>query len=477
MTVDPRLLTLIGKKLYSSNPLPIVVRELLQNARDACIRKGIVPRIYIEIIANSNTSVDVYVEDNGIGMTEEQLLNDFLCLGNTSKMDDSEAVGGFGIAKAALMRNKKWSVQSLDNFIDESYVYEGKDILKVTDAVDGTRISVHIDEFVPTWAFIQALQMIYLSEVDITLEAKFLHYDKFVDDHAGWHGAELTFKEEQGMWLARTFDKMMLVFGEHTSSELKGKTFVRLAGLLQFIIPSYGDRQFNIMIDLSPEKRPDDTDYPLTMSREGFSDSVDSDITELIRECDENPITAIIEAERLSTGPKIEIREGWLLRGKRNREPEEHSYDTTDTLVSHSIPKVRSEVRFSHQSLYLENYDEANRDIRNDIKILKVWREILLICADTNDPFGVGFKIHPQVNAARVSTEKGIHYVLNPDCLDTIQVYEAQIHFLHYLACHEVAHFTHSSHTEMHSNEFCQIYEETIQEVQELMGKLIRIIR
>jgi HSP90 family molecular chaperone len=54
MSIDPRLVSLVGRKLYSSHPIPIVTRELLQNSVDACRRKGIEPDIKIEIFHNDD---------------------------------------------------------------------------------------------------------------------------------------------------------------------------------------------------------------------------------------------------------------------------------------------------------------------------------------------------------------------------------------------------------------------------------------
>src|SRR3990170_9015097 len=129
MSIDPRLLKLVGRKLYSSHPIPIIVRELLQNSVDACNRKGVEPRITItvkQLDANGNDWL-VSCEDNGIGMTPEQLVNDFLRLGG-KKEEWANQTGGFGIAKAAILGSDDWEVHTLNNFLSRDILHIGGDI-------------------------------------------------------------------------------------------------------------------------------------------------------------------------------------------------------------------------------------------------------------------------------------------------------------------------------------------------------------
>ena len=119
LKISPEVIRMLGRKLYSSHPLPIVVRELLQNSIDACKRYDVTPQIDISIdIDTEDKMINVTCKDNGEGMTEDILLNKFLCLGESGKRDDKGGTGGFGIAKAAIMSNIFWSVHSHDMYID-----------------------------------------------------------------------------------------------------------------------------------------------------------------------------------------------------------------------------------------------------------------------------------------------------------------------------------------------------------------------
>ena len=93
----------------------MVVRELLQNAVDACIKKnkntGEEASVWIDIKTPSVLGMkiddryelcDILCRDTGVGMSWDTVKEKFFVLFESGKEADIEATGGFGIAKAAI---------------------------------------------------------------------------------------------------------------------------------------------------------------------------------------------------------------------------------------------------------------------------------------------------------------------------------------------------------------------------------------
>nr|WP_198315508.1 ATP-binding protein [Chitinophaga tropicalis] len=114
--IEKLITNLGGEMLYgvASNQLEIVIRELIQNARDAVkaresYDKGVSSKVSIKIIAEGN-DIWLILEDNGIGMSERVLTGPLLDFGTsfwTSSLIQSEfpglrsskyrSIGKFGI--------------------------------------------------------------------------------------------------------------------------------------------------------------------------------------------------------------------------------------------------------------------------------------------------------------------------------------------------------------------------------------------
>lgn len=75
--------------LYA-DPIYAMVRELFCNAADASVGED----LYVTFTIN-NLGIDI--EDYGCGMTKEQLENNYLTYGASSKTDDFSQIGGFGL--------------------------------------------------------------------------------------------------------------------------------------------------------------------------------------------------------------------------------------------------------------------------------------------------------------------------------------------------------------------------------------------
>ena len=98
------LLKVLGDNLYSS---PVVsIRELIQNAYDACIRRKVEakwqkrPKIQIKVNPNKGT---VEIKDNGSGLTDQEIIRYLATIGDgytrilRQKTADENAVGYFGL--------------------------------------------------------------------------------------------------------------------------------------------------------------------------------------------------------------------------------------------------------------------------------------------------------------------------------------------------------------------------------------------
>lgn len=474
MTVDPRLMQLLGKKLYSSHPLPIVVRELLQNARDACVRKGVEPLIKITIAYNSPTDITVTCTDNGIGMTEQQLVEDFLCLGNTSKSQDSSAIGGFGIAKAALMRNPSWSVHSLDNYMDDTFIMEGKDIAK-KERIDGTIVTVNIDEYCGSTAMIRALMMVYFSDVEVDLSVKWEGNEWQNDPSAGWDIEDFEMLESEKEYHAIKYPAYELPLEIPHRLNIEKYNIIRLNGLVQYVYNSYSDRTFNLLFELYPTCRPEEKDYPLTMSREEITGPLKYAINKIVQTADANPLS--VSNMYVKPEESIKIVDGYLVRGKRNFHERADPTMSSDisSLTARDMAVEDPTVPEKPRAMKLLLHEYKQGDAR-DIKLLRLWREIMIECADNEDMFGIGLTGDENTNACRMDYAGNDYYLLNPAYIPKGVRKELVVIMLFRLACHEAAHYDYRNHGEMHSNMDSQIFTEVLPTIWDKMLELKRLL-
>jgi hypothetical protein len=113
LKMDDGVVMQLGSKMYSQSVWWVVLRELIQNGLDA-------GATVISISTNWND--ELIVQDNGSGMSKQDLLGIFLTVGGSDKIRNKNTVGGFGIAKLAIF--------SCDNFEVVSNTWKlTKDIL------------------------------------------------------------------------------------------------------------------------------------------------------------------------------------------------------------------------------------------------------------------------------------------------------------------------------------------------------------
>lgn len=100
--MDPRLMKVLGAKLYSGDLGAVAMRELLQNAIDAVrgLSDSSTGKITMTVSTINRT---ISIQDNGHGMLPEVAQKELLDIGGSKKEEGSS--GGFGIAKVALFAN------------------------------------------------------------------------------------------------------------------------------------------------------------------------------------------------------------------------------------------------------------------------------------------------------------------------------------------------------------------------------------
>lgn len=97
-TISENVIELLIEPLYQQqNKLKVVVRELLQNALDACKKKRVNAKVNIKVYENESENW-LEIKDNGIGMDLQEIKDNLLTVGKTSKESSCEGlVGKYGI--------------------------------------------------------------------------------------------------------------------------------------------------------------------------------------------------------------------------------------------------------------------------------------------------------------------------------------------------------------------------------------------
>ncbi|WP_026883551.1 SIR2 family NAD-dependent protein deacylase [Clostridium akagii] len=102
--ISDNVIELLIKPLYQlQDKMQVVVRELLQNALDACKSKGVSSDISIKLIKDSERNEYLQIEDNGTGMDIKVVRESFLTIGRTSKNKNAKGlVGKYGVGILSL---------------------------------------------------------------------------------------------------------------------------------------------------------------------------------------------------------------------------------------------------------------------------------------------------------------------------------------------------------------------------------------
>jgi hypothetical protein len=259
--ISSDLISMLGKKLYSSSHMVILARELLQNSIDAVSQTN-KPKIEIALTGSMLT-----VSDNGCGMDNDTLLNVFLCIGGSKKQSNT-SVGGFGIAKVCLFASQTWSVY--------------------TRAVNSESIAINSDDMIPLSSssgrygtIVRGLTSDGYSERDIY---KLLHTGNY-QIPVFYNGVRIKPYVGKIKWsddgYCVSVAKPLTLPDDNI---LTGYIIYRINGLTQFT-EYYGDSlQFNVIVDFDCGFRPKDDRYPFDLSRERINYSYSSVICTYIHD-------------------------------------------------------------------------------------------------------------------------------------------------------------------------------------------------
>ena len=123
VTANPEIVKLMMEPLYGDDPT-YGVRELLQNAVDACLEREQWEKTHKDGDPNYKGLVDIRIEndvftitDNGMGMNEDVLLNYYLSAGSSYRSSDAWMAANAPDGKSQVARTGKFGVGFLAAFL------------------------------------------------------------------------------------------------------------------------------------------------------------------------------------------------------------------------------------------------------------------------------------------------------------------------------------------------------------------------
>lgn len=114
--IDPSAMTLIMDMLAKNynNPLPSAIREYVSNGIDVHKEQNIDKPVKLTL--PNNFSDEIIIEDFGCGLSLDEIINIYANFGSSTKRDDDEQIGGFGIgSKSGLAISNMITVTSVKN--------------------------------------------------------------------------------------------------------------------------------------------------------------------------------------------------------------------------------------------------------------------------------------------------------------------------------------------------------------------------
>lgn len=270
-----------------SGILPVIaVREAAQNGIDAirkAMKQGQVTEGHFDVTYDK-TGNTLTIADNGVGMDQSVLQDKFLTLGATGKGSDSGAVGGFGVAKAAILG-------SVDLDKGGGWEIHTRDVRLTNDmlARDLSADEVRAPRRQGTQLILKTPRMEWYQERNLQPET----VDLLASSDLG-KGITATFNGEaiRPLWAGKR-GKVMDFGGidwpegvKATVTRFKvpdgagrtGRVYVRTGGLTQFADRFYAKEgsEHDYVIDLDITARPGTDAYPLNKARQGFQGAADS---------------------------------------------------------------------------------------------------------------------------------------------------------------------------------------------------------
>lgn len=142
-------------ELYE-DPIEASVRETVSNALDAVVEKNSGKYPEVRITKPSKLNPIMKVEDNGVGMTYEDLKDIYSKYGASTKTEDLDQVGAYGLgAKAPLAYGTEFTVTSVKDNQKTTIIVareETTNYIKIVDSVEtnedsGTTVSIPVSNY------------------------------------------------------------------------------------------------------------------------------------------------------------------------------------------------------------------------------------------------------------------------------------------------------------------------------------------
>ncbi len=294
-----QLWLLLTKSVYRSGDLPwLATRESAQNGLDAVraavrLRQIKADEGYFAVEWNAGERVLAF-EDNGIGMSAEDITGKFLAIGESGKRDaadSGQAVGGFGVAKAVILgaaRGFVWRLHTRDNLAVANGMSEE---VKIYDAAprQGTRLELtDVDpDLIRYWDRARGVYVGIEDRLRELLAANDIPGIRFL-----FNGTEV-----KPMFSRRGGSRVSVEgsWGEGTTAVVKayrrppgdrgGAYYLRLNGLLQVALPAQrGGLKADVVVDLSTTVRPGQRGYPFNAARDALQDTAAWTFADLVEE-------------------------------------------------------------------------------------------------------------------------------------------------------------------------------------------------
>lgn len=108
---NPIIMDILSNKMYK-NKIGTICREILSNAKDACIESNV--KTPIEVHIPTTYEPWFSIKDYGIGMTEHDVVNIYGNYGRSTKRDSNLSIGGFGLGgKTPYIYNNQFTVTAI----------------------------------------------------------------------------------------------------------------------------------------------------------------------------------------------------------------------------------------------------------------------------------------------------------------------------------------------------------------------------
>jgi anti-sigma regulatory factor (Ser/Thr protein kinase) len=324
-----RLARILGSSLYKNRGPGVVVKELLQNAYDATrsLPKG---EGKVGVVFDDKEG-SLIVHDNGPGMTPNEVYTVFTDLGSSGKGGQSEASGGFGLAKAApFMIADKLEVETIardpkGGFVKTSFTSTPDDIISgrvkpqieyiphrtslgLPDEATGTHIKAFFDKktqsMYPAREFARNARRSTRAPAELSVSQKYQWSskpEKVTDDLApvDTHVASVNIPDSAQLEVFKSSQKEPLTKALGSLS-----VEVQNNGLYQFTktqwlgegaqlrgVPS------RIVVDVKALVNEGHENYPFSANREELRDLVDTKVNDIIKDHFITPALNSLRAE------------------------------------------------------------------------------------------------------------------------------------------------------------------------------------